>query len=74
MNDFGFVDNEGQIINLSGQMFNTEYYWGAAKDIKQGLDDGLLDSDEDNWSRLAQSYQLAGKMRWLLTLILRQVN
>lgn len=59
MNTFGFVDNEGQIINLSGQMFNTEYYWGAAKIIKQGLDDGLLDPDEDNWSRLAQSYQLA---------------
>ncbi len=59
MNTFGFVDNEGQIINLSGQMFNTEYYWGAAKVIRQGLDEGLLDSDEDNWARLAQSYQLA---------------
>jgi tetratricopeptide (TPR) repeat protein len=59
MNTFGFVDSQGQIINLSGQMFNTENYWGAAKVLKQGLDEGLLDSDEDNWSRLAQSYQLA---------------
>ncbi len=59
MNTFGFVDSEGQIVNLSGQMFNTENYWGAAKVLEQGLDEGLLDSDDNNWSRLAQSYQLA---------------
>lgn len=59
LNEFGFVDNEGQIVNLSGQLFNTEYYWGAAKILRQGLDEGLLDNDEDSWSRLAQSYQLA---------------
>jgi len=59
MNTFGFVDSEGQIINLSGQLFNNEYYWGAAKIIEQGLEQGLLDSDEESWSRLAQSYQLA---------------
>lgn len=59
MNEFGFVDSEGQIINLSGQLFNTEYYWGAAKILQQGLDDGLLDNDEDSWGRLAQSYQLS---------------
>jgi len=59
MNAFGFVDSEGQIINLSGQMFNTEYYWGAAKVLQQGIDEGLLDNDEESWSRLAQSYQLA---------------
>ncbi|MBN4053324.1 hypothetical protein JYT97_00390 [Haliea sp. AH-315-K21] len=59
MNTFGFVDSRGQIINLSGQLFNTEYYWGAAKILVQGLETGLLDNDEDSWSRLAQSYQLA---------------
>lgn len=59
MNQFGFVDNEGQIINLSGQLFNTEYYWGAAKVLEQGINEGLLESNEDNWARLAQSYQLA---------------
>ncbi|MDG2089792.1 MAG: hypothetical protein P8J61_01585 [Gammaproteobacteria bacterium] len=59
MNEFGFVDNEGQIINLAGQLFNTAYYWGAAKILTQGINDGLLDSEEDIWSRLAQSYQLA---------------
>ena len=59
MNEFGFVNNEGQIINLSGQLFNTEYYWGAAKIIEQGIANGLLESDAEIWSRLAQSYQLA---------------
>jgi len=59
MNTFGFVDNEGQILNLSGQLFNAEYYWGAAKILNQGLESGLLDSEEDSWSRLAQSYQIA---------------
>ncbi len=59
MNTFGMVDNEGQIVNLSGQLFNTEYYWGAAKILEQGLEEGLLDPDADNWARLAQSYQLA---------------
>ena len=60
MNIFGFVDSEGQIVNLSGQLFNSEYYWGAAKVFEQGLEQGLLeDDDPDNWARLAQSYQLA---------------
>lgn len=60
MNTFGFVDSEGQIVNLSGQLFNSEFYWGAAKVFEQGLEEGLLESDdEDNWARLAQSYQLA---------------
>ncbi|MFL2840310.1 MAG: hypothetical protein ACJ0BT_00485 [Pseudohongiellaceae bacterium] len=59
MNTFGFLDSEGQILNLSGQMFNTENYWGAAKIIEQGLREGLIEPDEDSWSRLAQSYQLS---------------
>jgi hypothetical protein len=63
MNTFGFVDSEGHIINLSGQLFNNDYYWGAAKIIEQGLEQGLLDSDEDSWARLAQSYQLAREDR-----------
>ncbi len=32
---------------------------GCSENSKTRLDEGLLDSNEDNWSRLAQSYQLA---------------
>ena len=59
LNQFGYVNSEGQVMNLSAQFFNAEYYWGSAKVLEQAMEDGIIEPDVDSWTRIAQSYQLA---------------
>lgn len=59
MKTFGYLEDEGQYNNLAAQFFNGEYYWGAAKTLEEGIDAGIIEPDEDTWSMLGQSYQLA---------------
>ena len=59
INEFGYVDSEGQIMNLSAQFFNNEFFWGSAKVLEEALEKEILEPDIDTWTRIAQSYQLA---------------
>lgn len=60
MNTFGYLDSEGQITNLAAQFFNESFYWGSAKTMEQGLEEGMIeDADFDFWSNVGQAYQFA---------------
>ncbi len=60
MNTFGYLDSEGQITNLAAQFFNESFYWGSAKTLEQGLEQGLIEDPDFNfWSNIGQAYQFA---------------
>jgi len=55
----GYLDSENEYIQLASQLYNNENPFGCAQMIKKGMENGLIEEDEDNLSFIAQCYQLA---------------
>src|SRR5690606_18107037 len=58
-NAAGYLENEGQFLNLASQLYNNDNPFGCARIIEKGMDDGVIEEDEDNLSFLGTCWQLA---------------
>lgn len=54
-----FLDTEAQLLNLASQLYNNDNPYGCSQVIAKGMQDGMIEEDEDNLSFLATCYQLA---------------
>jgi len=61
MDAFGYLDSEGQVTNLAAQFFNEGFYWGSAKTLEKGLEQGIIEDEADFrlWSNIGQGYQFS---------------
>jgi len=55
----GYLDSEAELVNLASQLYNNDNPYGCAKIINKGMEEGVIEQDENNLSFLATCYQLA---------------
>ncbi len=55
----GWLTRSNELVQLSQLLLQAEAPVKAAKILEAGLDDGVIESTENNWRVLAQSWQLA---------------
>ena len=55
----GYLDSDGEFRNLASQLFNFDNPWGCAQILEKGINEGIIEEDEDNLAFLATCYQVA---------------
>jgi tetratricopeptide (TPR) repeat protein len=53
------LDTESQLINFASHLFNNDNPYGCATVIETGMEEGIIEQDEDNLALIAQCYQQA---------------
>jgi tetratricopeptide (TPR) repeat protein len=57
--DMGWLKKSSELVSLANLYLTAEMPFQAASVLQKGLDDGIIDSTEQNWRLLAQAWQLA---------------
>ncbi len=55
----GYVDDEARYLNLGQSMGGNEIPWSGAKIIREGIDNDIIEADEDNLTTLVQMRLIA---------------
>lgn len=58
-NALGYLDTDSQLVNLAAQLYNSEYPYGCARVMQEGMDEGIIEEDEGNLAFLSTCYQIA---------------
>lgn len=59
VNTLEHLDSDSQLINLAAQLYNNDYPYGCARIMEKGMNDGIIEQDEDNLAFLSTCYQIA---------------